>query len=114
MAFLLVSRDKVKKALRIDSDDDNDLLDLLISAASRRIVRHLKGQAGELLSIDSPPDSPPNDLDAVPEDVQGAVIFLTGILYRSPDNDTDDAFADGELPKPVKAMLRPLRDPALA
>lgn len=114
MAWLLVSLASVKQALRVDHTDDDGMLELLISAASRRVVRHLKGQAGELLSIDSPPNSPPDDITGVPEDVRGAVIILTGIMYRNMDNDTDNAFVDGELPNPVKAMLKALRDPTLA
>jgi hypothetical protein len=114
MAWLLVSLASVKQALRVDHTTDDAMLELLISAASRRVVRHLKGQAGELLTIDSPPDSPPNDLTSVDEDVQAAVIILTGIMYRNTDNDVEKAFMDGELPWPVRALLKPLRDPTLA
>jgi hypothetical protein len=112
--WMLVTRERVKQALRISTNDDDTLLDFLISAASKRIAKHLKGQAGELLSIDSPPNSPPDDLDAVPEHIQAAVVYLTGVLYRNPDNDTEEAFEDGWLPKPVVAMLSMDRDPTLA
>lgn len=114
MAFLLVSRERVKTALRIDHSDDDAQLDILISAASRAVARYLKGQAGDLLSINSPPDSPPNDLEAVPEDVAMAVIYLTGVWYRNPDNDIEKAWEAGYLPAPVVSLLYPLRDPAIA
>lgn len=112
--FMLVSLERVKQALRIEHDDDDLWLPVLISGASRAVVRHIKGQAGDLLSIDSPPNSPPDDLEAVPEDVALAVIMLTGIVYRSTDQDVEGAFAEGELPAPVRAMLRLLRDPTMA
>lgn len=111
---MLVSRERFKQALHITTSDDDGLIDVLISAASRSVARYLKGQAGELLSIDSPPNSPPDDLDAVHEDIQMAVILLAGHYYRNPDNDIEEAFERGYLPRPVTAILYPLRDPTMA
>lgn len=111
--WMLVTLSKVKAALRIDTDADDDLLNLYISAASRAVHAYLGDQAGELLSIDSPPDSPTNDLDDVDERIQAAVIFLTGHFYRSPDMNADNAFEQGYLPKPVTAILYSMRDPTL-
>jgi hypothetical protein len=113
--FLIVSLARTKEALRILHNDEDGILELYISAASRAVVRYLKGNAGELLSIDSPPNSPPDDLDDVPEDIALAVIMLTGIIYRQPDGDDAKAFAEhGYLPRPVTALLYPLRDPSFA
>lgn len=114
MAFLLASLARTKQVLRIDHDDDDEMLGLLISAASRSVVRYLKGEAGDFLGIDSPPNSPPDDLDGVAEDVTMSVIILTGILYREPDGDEAKAFGHGTLPWMVTAMLYPLRLPTLA
>lgn len=112
--WMLVSLDRVKEVLRVTHENDDGMLEILTAGASRAVLRYLKGQAGDLLSIDSPPDSPPNDLEAVEEDVQIAVILLVGHLYRNPDNDTESAFDRGDLPKPVTALLYPHRDPTLA
>jgi hypothetical protein len=112
--FLLVSLERVKAALRVTHTDDDAILTIYIAAASRAVLRYLKGQASDVLGIDSPPDSPPNDLDSVPEDVVLAVIMLTGIIYKEPDGDAATAFEQGYLPKPVTALLYPLRDPTLA
>lgn len=114
MAWMLVSLARTKQMLRVDHSDDDALLELLIGGASRAVQRYLKGQAGTVLSVDSPPDSPPNDLSVVNDDVQVAVIMLVGFLYRNPDNDLDGAFERGYLPAPVVTLLYPLRDPALA
>lgn len=114
--FLLVPLASVKRALHIDAGetDDDTLLEFLISAASRAVVRYIKGNASEYLSIDSPPNSPPDDLSVVPEDIAQAIIILTAIWYRNPDHDTEGNFNDDELPAPVKALLKPFRTPTLA
>lgn len=114
MAFLLVSLEKAKEVLRVEHDDDDGMLTLLLSAASRSVVEYLKGEAGDFLNIDSPADSPPNDLDAVDERVSASVIVLAGMLYKEPDGDTAKAFSQGYLPWIVTAMLYPLRVPTMA
>ena len=114
MAFLLVPLATVKQALRVDTTDDDVILTLMTSAASRRIVRYLKGEAGDLLGIDSPPDSPPNDLTAVQEDIALAVIMLVGYLYKEPDGDEANAFNQGFLPSKVIGLIYDLRVPTLA
>jgi hypothetical protein len=110
----LVSLSRTKSLLHVDTTDDDALLRFLIRAASRRIIRHLKNQAGEVLGADSPVDYLPSGELVIDDDVQMAVIWLVGHMYRSPDNDVDKEFEGDELPRPVKMMLKPLRDPALA
>lgn len=112
--FLLVSLARVKAALRVDTTDDDSVLEVFISAASHSIVEYLKGEAGDFLGIDSPPNSPPDDLAGVDERVVASVIVLTGILYKEPDGDAAKAFGHGTLPWIVTAMLYPLRVPTLA
>lgn len=112
--FQLVPLADIKKALRVESADDDAILEIYSSAASLAVVGYLKGQAGELLSIDSPPNSPPNDLQTVDERVRTAVIGLTGVYYRNPDGDEAKNFETGYLPPFVTALLYPLRDPTLA
>ncbi|MDF3606327.1 head-tail connector protein [Paracoccus sp. DMF-8] len=99
----LVTKDQVKAALKLDGNEDDIALDLLIPAASGAILNYLKS-SGE--SIISP--------STAPHEVQIATIYLIGVLMRNPDNDTERAFDRGYLPMPVTAMLYPLRDPALA
>lgn len=112
--FMLVSVARIREALRLDDAESDTLISVYISAASRAVVRYLKGQAGTLLTIDSPPNSPPDDLTGVPEDIQMATILLVGHFYRNPDADPDHDFEQGYLPRPVTALLYPLRDPAIA
>jgi hypothetical protein len=114
MSFLLVPVSVVRDALRIDEGESDALLEIYISAASRAVVEYLKGEAGDFLSINSPPDSPPDDLSAVDERVRFAVIALTGVMYRNPDNDEAEEFSHGNLPWFITAMLYPLRTPTVA
>lgn len=113
--FMLVTVSRTKAALDIEhTDDDVVKLPLLISAASLKIHAYLKGQAGDLLGIDSPPNSPPDDLTGVDERIALSVIMLVGVIYREPDGDEAKNFAKGELPWFVTALLYDLRDPTLA
>jgi hypothetical protein len=118
--WMLVSLERTKAALRIDTTDDDEILEFYISAASVAVRRYLKGQASEVLNLsDSPPNSPPDalpdDLDLIEPDVAMAVIAFVGILYKQPDGDDARNFAElGYLPYIVTALLYPLRDPALA
>lgn len=108
----LVSLDLVKDALRIDTTDDDTLLSAYILAASAAVISYLDTRADAVLDLDSGGDLPSGA--EVPEQVQVATILLVGHFYREPDGDTEKAFERGYLPKPVTALLYPLRDPALA
>lgn len=108
----LVSLDRVKEALHVDSADDDALLDAYIAAASAAVINYLKGQAEVLLDLDSSGDLPSGA--EVPPEIEMATIILVGHFYREPDGNPDQAFEQGYLPKPVTALLYPLRDPALA
>jgi len=53
--------------------------------------------------------------DKVPKyAVQAATLLQLGFLYKDRDENPDQAFQQGYLPKPVTALLYPLRKPALA
>ena len=115
MAFLIVTIQEARGWLHLDDAETDATISRALSAASRAVVRYLKWQAGDILVIDSPPDSPPNDLSAVPDDVAMAVLMLAGILMKERDGDEEGMFYDlGQLPKPVTALLYPLRDPTIA
>ena len=114
IGFSLVDLAGVKAFLNVYHDEDDTKLSLLISSASRAVVRYIGNQAGEVLGIDSPPNSPPDNLSTVPEDVQLAVMHLVGFYYLNPDNDRDKAFPHGYLPDSVTSLLYPLRMPTVA
>ncbi|ARC37893.1 phage gp6-like head-tail connector protein [Paracoccus yeei] len=107
---VLASLQEVRSALRIDSDDYDPTLALLIEAASGAVINYLKSSADQYLGPDGEvlPDV------VIPPTIKAATIFLVGHMMRNPDNDTEKAFTHGFLPYPVMSMLYPLRDPALA
>lgn len=106
----LITLSEVKAGLRIDHDDDDGQLTLLISGASERIINYLKGRAKEVLNI----DDDGNVLGPVPASVTAATLMLVGYLYQDIDQDPDKDWDLGRLPKKVSSMIYQLRDPALA
>jgi len=108
----LVSLERVKEALHVDANDDDNLLQAYIAAASAAVINYLKGQAEALLDLDSGGDLPSGA--EVPPEIEIATLVLVGHFYREPDGNPEQAFEQGYLPKPVTALLYPLRDPALA
>lgn len=108
---LLVTKEQVKAMLRIDTTDDDATLQLLIGAASNRIVKFLKSRADAVLNLDS---SGEITSEGIPDEVTVACVMLVGYLYRNPDQDPDGDFDLGQLPKAVKSLIYMLRDPALA
>lgn len=104
---MLVDLDTAKSRLRIDNDAEDDDLELLIRGASASVLGYLN------LGLDYYDDSTGEVID-VPDVVQNAVLLLTGILYRDRDGEEAEKWEQGYLPRPVLALLYPLRDPALA
>ncbi|TPJ76197.1 phage gp6-like head-tail connector protein [Mesorhizobium sp. B2-6-3] len=108
----LVTLETVKERLRIDTTDDDGALSGYIESASAAVINYLKGQAEVLLDLDSGGELPSGV--EVPPLIATATVILVGYWYRNPDSDPDKDFEMGYLPKPVTALLYPLRDPALA
>lgn len=113
MAYYLTSVDHVKRALRIDTSDDDTLLDMYVQAASQAVIVYLNEQATEILGDLTTLEDSPSDV-TVPADIEQATAMLVGHWYRQPDGDTDKEFEDGGMPRVVKALLWQRRDPALA
>lgn len=111
---MLVTLEQAKAHLRVDTDAGDGDLELKIKAASRAVLRYLKNGADPF--TDSAGE-PYEDTDGValniPEDVQDATLMMLGYLDRTRDSDPEKAFEMGCLPRPVMALLYPLRDPAL-
>jgi hypothetical protein len=117
--MMLVSLDTARNWVRLDSTDDDAILEAVIVSASDMIVNHLGADALERLAmVDSNGVIPVDSEDLVAVDVPGAVLqatrYLIAWIYRNRDADGDQAFERGYLPAPVAAALYPLRDPVLA
>lgn len=113
---MLVSLEEAKKAIRVTHDADDAVIELMISAASGAVLNYLKAigsesmrdSAGELI-VDSA--GLVQDVDPV---VKQATNLLTGYFYKDRDNDEGKEWEPSFLPRPVTALLYPLRDPAVA
>lgn len=112
--MMLVTLQQASDYLRRDTTDDDLDLELIIGVASDLVLAHLDGNTGEFIDSNGEMIEDSNGDSVAPDRVKGAVLYLTGWLYRNRDADADKAFGAGDLPAPVVAMLRALRDPALA
>jgi len=110
---MLVSLQKASDHLRRDtSDDDNDLI-LKIHAASAAVINYLKDGATFLDSAGEIEVDTNGDAVNVPFEVQAATLLMIGFLYKDRDENADGAYEMGYLPRPVMALLYPLRVPAV-
>jgi len=123
--MMYVTLERGKQHLNMDHDQDDVLIGAYIGAASGAVKNYLKSASPYEVDRDSN-DDPILDSSGdstyvvdssgdkvVKYEVQAAVLLMLGFLYKDRDENPDQAFAQGYLPKPVTALLYPLRDPAL-
>lgn len=121
-----------------DSPDDPDLR-LKIAGASAAVLNYLKSRrnlwvrvyetdtAGDEVLDSNGDPVPAVDTDGKPiyvvdsngdriiaDPIKSATLLMLGFLYRDRDENADGAYEMGYLPKPVTALLYPLRDPAVS
>lgn len=124
--MMYVTLARAKQHLNMDHDEDDNLIEVYVQAASGAVKNYLKSASPYEVERDSN-DDPILDSSGDPvyvEDssgaklvsypVQAAVLLMVGFLYKDRDENPDSAFDRGYLPKPVTALLYPLRKPALA
>ncbi len=124
--MMYVTLDRAKQHLNMDHDEDDTLITTYIQAASGAVKNYLKSGSPYEVERDSN-DDPVLDSNGNPEyfrdssgdkvvagAVEAAVLIMVGHLYKDRDENPDGAFEQGYLPKPVTALLYPLRTPALA
>jgi hypothetical protein len=117
---MLVTLAEASDHLRRDTADDAADLTLKIHAASGAVLNYLKGANRFVQEVDGE-GNPVFDDDGKPVyttevlfEVKAAVLLMVGYLYKDRDNDKDHEYEQGFLPRPVTALLYPLRTPALA
>jgi hypothetical protein len=123
--MMYVTLARAKQHLNMDHDLDDPLIEAYIGAASEAVKNYLKSASPydvERDSNDDPVlDSSGDPIYAVDSNggkivryaVQAATLLQLGFLYKDRDENADGAYDMGYLPKPVTALLYPLRDPAL-
>lgn len=115
---------RAKQHLNMDHDLDDPLIEAYIGAASEAVKNYLKSASAYEVERDSNDDpifdSSGDPIYAVDSNgdkivryaVQAATLLQLGFLYKDRDENADGAYDMGYLPKPVTALLYPLRDPA--
>lgn len=124
--MMYVTLERGKQHLEMDHDLDDVLIEAYLGAASGAVKNYLKSASPYEVERDSN-DDPILDSSGDPTyvedssgdkivkyEVQAAVLLMLGFLYKDRDENPDQAFSAGYLPKPVTALLYPLRKPALA
>jgi len=124
--MMYVTLVRAKQHLNMDHNEDDNLIEVYIQAASGAVKNYLKSSSPYEVERDSNDDPildssgdpiyvvDSSDDKLVSYPVQAAVLLMVGFLYKDRDENPDQAFSAGYLPKPVTALLYPLRDPALA
>lgn len=107
--MMLITLAEAKQHLRVDDDSDDADITLKVHAASGAVRNYLKAAAEGYVGSDGQviPES-------VPYEVKAATLLMLGYLYKDRDEDSTNAYTQGNLPRPVTALLYPLRIPALA
>lgn len=120
-----VTLETAKQHLNMDHDLDDTLIEVYVQAASGAVKNYLKSASPYEVERDSNDDvirdssgDPVYVTDSaggkiVSYPVRAAVLLMVGFLYKDRDENPDSAFDRGYLPRPVTALLYPLRDPAL-
>ena len=124
--MMYVTLARGKQHLNMDHNEDDTLITAYIGAASEAVKNYLKSASPFEVERDSN-DNPILDSSGDPVYVvdssgdrvvkyvvQAATLLQLGFLYKDRDENTDGAYDMGYLPKPVTALLYPLRDPALS
>lgn len=116
--MMLVTLEEAKYQLMMDHDQDDPYIMLLIQAASAAVVEYLKDGATFLDSSGEVPVDSAGDPEGVPFQVKAATLILIAEWYKNREAEQDGAidpqWGYGYLPRPVTALLYPLRDPAMA
>lgn len=128
--MMLVTLQEASEHLRRDTDDDDQDLTLKIHAASAAVLNYLKreslayeperDEAGNVVRDEDGFPVPALDDDGKPTvrfEVRAAVLLMLGELYKNREGEQGGEIPTqwgyGYLPRPVVALLYPLRDPAL-
>lgn len=121
MIYDIIDLDQAKAQANIDHDaNDDEIESELIPAACAAVQNYLKSTSIYQPEVDSFGDAVTDSngdtvytTDILPEVVQ-ATKMMFAYLWRHRDDNENESFDRGYLPKPVTAILYPIRDPALA
>jgi hypothetical protein len=114
---MLVGLNEAKAQLQVDHNQQDAHIEMLIHACSGAVLNYLKRDVADLdsdnaLEVDS------DGVIIMEWEVTLATLYLVGVMFRDRDGPASieqSSFVDqGYLPRPVTALLYPLRDPTAA
>lgn len=121
-----VTVDDAREHLQIGDDSHDAWLATWIPSASAMIRNYMQGHRLFEVEIDTSGNpvldtngdpviaTDTNGVPLVRFEVRAATLIMLGYLFRQRDEDEHREFEMGYLPRPVTAILYPLRDPAIA
>lgn len=111
-----VSLDQAKLRLKVDNDQQDSDIELMIAGASKACFRYM-GEIGTSTFTDSAGtvmEDSNGVVIGVPEDAQNACLVLVGMWLRDPSGVEAGSWERGYLPAPVTALLYPFRRPSMS
>lgn len=127
--MMLITLEQAKKHIYVDHDYDDADITLKIQAASGAVLNYLKGapigeperdEQGRIQKDSNGVVVYQYDSNGlvISSQIKSAVCLLVAEFYKNraaeQDGEVSGQFGYGYLPRPVMALLYPLRDPALA
>lgn len=88
-------------------------LEQMMFAASEAVVNYLQSAADDYFDENGDVIEDSDGEPDVPQVVKRATLLLIGYFCKDRDNDAGHEWEPGYLPRPVTALLYPLRDPAI-
>lgn len=111
--MMLVTLQQAKDHLHVDTDFQDVRIAEIVEDASHAIITHLTSTRPD--AADAFMDSNGEPItELLPGLVRRATLMQIGYFFRYADDNEGDAYDRGYLPKPVTALLYPLRDPGYA
>lgn len=110
--MMLITLAQGKDQVREDGTANDFSITECIEDASAAVINYLAEYADTFINTANM-DSAGNPIE-VPREVQRATRLMVGYLFANRDNDKDHEYEMGFLPRPVTALLYPLRTPTVA
>lgn len=111
--MMLVTLQQAKDHLRVDDDLQDIQIAEIAEDASDAVILYLSSTRAD--AIDAFMDSNGEPItELLPGVVRRATLMTIGYFFRYRDENEGEAYDRGYLPKPVTALLYPLRDPGYA
>lgn len=116
----LVSLADTRAHLRLDTQDEDNYVELLIEAASIAVCDYIRDSGPDFLDSNGEPYEESDGVAyGIPANVRHATLLLIGYLHKDRDSNglykfgTGGNFEHGYLPRPVIGMLYRYRQPGL-